>query len=107
MSNIHFVVLKNVRMCRVPPLRLLVTGTCMWSGGISGRNRVRPAEKWAQDLTCQTAEPPACHIQFVMRSFFLFMKYIIVALLIQSAYSIILYIPKCHQVGSQEPYKLY
>ena len=24
-----------------------VTVTCMWSGGISGRNRVRPAGKWA------------------------------------------------------------
>ena len=79
----------------------------MWSGGISERNPVRPAEKWARGLTCQTGKTPACHIQFVMRSFFLFMKYIIVALLNQGAYSIILYIPKCHQVGSQEPYKLY
>ncbi len=37
----------------------------MWSGGISERNRVRPAGKWAQGLTCQTAKTPACHIQFV------------------------------------------
>ncbi len=43
----------------------------MWSGGISGRNRVRPAGKWARGLTCQTAKTPACHIQFVMPSFFL------------------------------------
>ncbi len=34
----------------------------MWSGGISGRNRVRPAGKWAQGLTCQTAKtPPAMY----------------------------------------------
>ena len=39
----------------------------MWSGGISGRNRVRPAGKWARGLTCQTAKTPACHIQIVMR----------------------------------------
>ena len=37
----------------------------MWSGGISKRNPVRPAGKWAQGLTCQTAKSPACHIQFV------------------------------------------
>ena len=37
----------------------------MWSGGISKRNPVRPAGKWAKGLTCQTAETPACHIQFV------------------------------------------
>ena len=37
----------------------------MWSGGISGRNRVRHAGKWARGLTCQTAKTPACHIQFV------------------------------------------
>ena len=43
----------------------------MWSGGISGRNRVRPAGKWAQGLTCQTAKTPACHIQFVTTSFFI------------------------------------
>ncbi len=41
----------------------------MWSGGISERNRVRPAGKWAQGLTCQTAETPACHVQFVTISF--------------------------------------
>ena len=34
----------------------------MWSGGISGRNRVRPAVTWAQGLTCQTAKtPPAMY----------------------------------------------
>ncbi len=43
----------------------------MWSGGISGRNRVRPAGKWAQGLTCQTAKTPACHIQFVTARFFI------------------------------------
>ena len=37
----------------------------MWSGGISKRNPVRPAGKWARGLTCQTAKTPACHIQFV------------------------------------------
>ncbi len=42
----------------------------MWSGGISERNRVRPAGKWARDLTCQTAKTPACHIQFVMGRFY-------------------------------------
>jgi hypothetical protein len=42
-----------------------LTVTCMWSGGISERNRVRPAAKWAQGLTCQTAKTPACHIQIV------------------------------------------
>lgn len=42
----------------------------MWSGGISKRNPVRPAEKWAKGLTCQTAETPACHIQFVGGSYF-------------------------------------
>ena len=31
----------------------------MWSGGISKRNPVRPAGKWAQGLTCQTAKTPA------------------------------------------------
>ena len=41
----------------------LVTVTCMWSGGISKRNPVRPAGEWAQGLTCQTAKTPACHIQ--------------------------------------------
>ena len=43
----------------------------MWSGGISGRNRVRPAGKWARGLTCQTAEHPACHIQIVNGWFFI------------------------------------
>ena len=42
----------------------------MWSGGISGRNRVRPAGKWARGLTCQTATTPACHIQCVSGSYF-------------------------------------
>ncbi len=44
----------------------------MWSGGISGRNRVRPAGKLAKGLTCQTAKTPACHIQFVTLRFLLF-----------------------------------
>ena len=43
----------------------------MWSGGISKRNRVRPAGKWAQGLTCQTAKTPACHVQFVNGWFFI------------------------------------
>ncbi|RIH64335.1 hypothetical protein D1164_14670 [Mariniphaga sediminis] len=43
----------------------------MWSGGISGRNRVRPAGKWASGLTCQTAKTPACHIQIVNGWFFI------------------------------------
>ena len=46
-------------------LHLLPTVTCMWSGGISKRNPVRPAGKWAQGLTCQTVKTPACHIQCV------------------------------------------
>lgn len=34
----------------------------MWSGGISNRNPVRPAVKWARGLTCQTAKtPPAIY----------------------------------------------
>ncbi len=45
--------------------KLVVTVTCMWSGGILKRNPVRPAGKWAQGLTCQTAKTPACHIQIV------------------------------------------
>jgi hypothetical protein len=44
----------------------------MWSGGISGRNRVRPTGEWAQGLTCQTEKYPACHIQFVSGRFYLF-----------------------------------
>ncbi len=43
----------------------------MWSGGISKRNPVRPAGKWAQGLTCQTAKTPACHVQFVNGWFFI------------------------------------
>ena len=43
----------------------------MWSGGISKRNPVRPAGKWAQGLTCQTAEDPACHVQIVNGWFFI------------------------------------
>ena len=43
----------------------------MWSGGISGRNRVRPAGKRASGQTCQTAKPPACHVQFVNGWFFI------------------------------------
>jgi len=39
----------------------------MWSGGISGRNRVRPAGKWAEGLTCQTAKTPA--MQFTIPKF--------------------------------------
>ncbi len=50
----------------------------MWSGGISGRNRVRPAGKWAKVLTCQTAKTPACHIQFVMP--FVFLHFCFIAL---------------------------
>ncbi len=46
------------------PLTQFILQT-LWSGGISGRNRVRPAGKWAQGLTCQTATTPACHIQNV------------------------------------------
>ncbi len=46
----------------------------MWSGGISNRNPVRPAGKWAQGLTCQTAKTPACHIQFVNAWHFLFLS---------------------------------
>src|SRR5690554_2109906 len=46
-------------------VKLPPTVTCMWSGGISGRNRVRPAGKWAKGLTYQTAKTPACHIQIV------------------------------------------
>lgn len=42
----------------------------MWSGGISKRNPVRPAEKWARGLTCQTAKTPACHIQIVRQRIF-------------------------------------
>ena len=45
--------------------KLNLTVTCMWSGGISKRNPVRPAGKWARGLTCQTAKTPACHIQCV------------------------------------------
>ena len=41
----------------------------MWSGGISGRNRVRPAEKWAQGLTCQTAKTPPAILQIVIGCF--------------------------------------
>lgn len=45
----------------------------MWSGGISKRNPIKPVGKWAKGLTYQTAETPACHIQFVRhRSFFFF-----------------------------------
>ena len=44
----------------------------MWSGGISKRNPVRHAGKWARGLTCQTAKTPACHIQIVMQSIFCF-----------------------------------
>ena len=46
-------------------LSWLLTGTCMWSGGPDAIGSVRPAGKWAQALTCQTAKTPACHIQFV------------------------------------------
>ncbi len=34
----------------------------MWSGGPDAIGSVRPAEEWAQGLTCQTAKAPACHI---------------------------------------------
>ncbi len=41
---------------------LALTVTYIWSGGISNRNPVRPAGKWARGLTCQTAKTPACHM---------------------------------------------
>jgi hypothetical protein len=44
----------------------------MWSGGISGRNRVRPAGKWAQGLTCQTANPPPAIYNLLAAGFYLF-----------------------------------
>ena len=51
-------------------LTLLLTVTCMWSGGPEYSRTVRPAGKWAKGLTCQTAKTPACHIQFVGNSYF-------------------------------------
>lgn len=48
---------------------LLPTVICMWSGGISKKNPVRPAEKLPKGLTCQTAKTLACHIQFVRYSY--------------------------------------
>ena len=36
--------------------------------GMSERNPVRPAGKWAKGLICQTGKTPACHIQFVVFS---------------------------------------
>ncbi len=41
----------------------------MWSGGPDAIGSVRPAGKWAQGLTCQTAKTPACHIQCVSKRF--------------------------------------
>ena len=46
----------------------------MWLGGPDAIGSVRPAGKWAQGLTCQTAEPPACHIQFCYLLGFLFLS---------------------------------
>jgi len=43
----------------------------MWSGGPDAIGSVRPAGKWAQGLTCQTAKTPACHVQFVNGWFFI------------------------------------
>ncbi len=43
----------------------------MWSGGPDAIGSVRPAGKWAQGLTCQTAKTPACHVQFVNGCFFI------------------------------------
>ena len=34
----------------------------MWSGGPDAIGSVRPAGKWAEGLTCQTAKNPACHV---------------------------------------------
>ena len=53
----------------VAHLKCTITVTCMWSGGISKKNPVRPAGKWARGLTCQTAKTPACHIQFINMRF--------------------------------------
>ena len=41
----------------------------MWSGGISKRNPVRPAVKWAQGLTCQTAKTPPDIYNLLQRVF--------------------------------------
>ncbi len=49
----------------------------MWSGEISKRNPVRPAGKWTQGLTCQTAKSPACHIQFVIARYFYFIFHVL------------------------------
>jgi len=54
-----------------------LTVTCMWSGGISKRNPVKPAGKWARGMTCQTAKTPTCHIQFVVRCAFIVFIHII------------------------------
>ncbi len=43
----------------------------MWSGGPDAIGSVRPAGKWAQGLTSQTAKTPACHVQFVNGWFFI------------------------------------
>uniref|UniRef100_UPI003D35DC6C hypothetical protein n=1 Tax=Sunxiuqinia rutila TaxID=1397841 RepID=UPI003D35DC6C len=47
----------------------VLTVTCMWSGGPDAIGSVRLAGKWAQGLTCQTAETPACHIKIVITRF--------------------------------------
>ncbi len=51
-----------------------LTVTCMWSGGISKRNPVRPAGKWVQGLTCQTAKTPPAILQIVSHWLSRFMK---------------------------------
>jgi hypothetical protein len=43
----------------------LLTVTYMWLGGPDTIGSVRPAGKWANCLTCQTAKTPACNIQIV------------------------------------------
>ncbi len=36
------------------------------------RNPVRPAGKWAKGLTCQNTKTPACHVQFFIHCFLIF-----------------------------------
>ena len=55
---------------------LAITVTCMWSGGPDAIGSVRPAGKWAQGLTSQTAKTPACHVQFVNGWFFIYGQFV-------------------------------
>jgi hypothetical protein len=55
----------------------------MWSGGISKRNPVRPAGKWAQGLTCQTAKTPACHITNCCKAFFIYFQFQVNSVLVK------------------------